>query len=55
MGLCDKKNKSQYMGVLGYPVVRGIAVNLKICLDFFDDLIYLDYMVFWIYGFICDL
>ena len=21
MGLCVKKNKSQYMGVLGYPIV----------------------------------
>ena len=25
MGLCVKKNKSQYMGVLGYPVARGIV------------------------------
>jgi hypothetical protein len=25
MGLCVEKNKSQYMGVLGYPVARGIG------------------------------
>jgi hypothetical protein len=25
MGLCIKKNKSHYMGVLGYPVARGIV------------------------------
>jgi hypothetical protein len=25
MGLCVKKNKSQYMGVLGYPVARGLS------------------------------
>jgi len=24
MGLCVKKNKSQYMGVLGYPVARPV-------------------------------
>ena len=29
MGLCAKKNKSQYMGVLGYPVARGI--KRRIC------------------------
>ena len=25
MGLCVKKNKPQYIGVLGYPVARGIV------------------------------
>jgi ankyrin repeat protein len=34
MGLCVRKNKSQYMGVLGYPTVqallaRGADVNAK--------------------------
>jgi hypothetical protein len=24
MGLCVKKNKGQYMGVLGYPVARPV-------------------------------
>jgi hypothetical protein len=29
MGLCVKKNKSQYMGVLGYPVARGIVRDAR--------------------------
>jgi hypothetical protein len=29
MGLCIKKDKSQYMGVLGYPVARGIVRDAK--------------------------
>jgi hypothetical protein len=28
-GLCVKKNKSQYMGVLGYPVERGIVRDAR--------------------------
>jgi len=27
--LCVKKNKSQYMGVLGYPVARGIVRDAR--------------------------
>jgi hypothetical protein len=33
MGLCVKKNKSQYMGVLGYPVARikmGLGMSNKV-------------------------
>jgi hypothetical protein len=39
MGLCVEKNKSQYMGVLGYPVARGIgngggrSCNIIFCED----------------------
>ena len=29
MGLWVKKNKSQYMGVLGYPVARGIVRDAR--------------------------
>jgi hypothetical protein len=29
MGLCIKKDKSQYMGILGYPVARGIVRDAK--------------------------
>jgi hypothetical protein len=29
MGLCVKKNTSQYMGVLGYPVARGIVRDAR--------------------------
>jgi len=29
MGLCVKKNKSQCMGVLGYPVARGIVRDAR--------------------------
>jgi len=29
MGLCVKKKKSQYMGVLGYPVARGIVRDAR--------------------------
>ena len=29
MGLCVKKNKSQYMGVLGYPAARGIVRDAR--------------------------
>jgi len=29
MGLCVEKNKSQYMGVLGYPVARGIVRDVR--------------------------
>ena len=29
MGLCVKKNKSQYMGVLGYPVAWGIVRDAR--------------------------
>jgi len=29
MGLCVKKDKSQYMGVLGYPVARGIVRDAR--------------------------
>jgi hypothetical protein len=29
MGLCVKKNKSHYMGVLGYPVARGIVRDAR--------------------------
>jgi hypothetical protein len=29
MGLCFKKNKSQYMGGLGYRVARGIVRNAR--------------------------
>jgi hypothetical protein len=29
MGLCFKKNTSQYMGVLGYPVARGILRDAR--------------------------
>jgi hypothetical protein len=29
MGLCVKKNKSQSMGVLGYPVARGIVRDAR--------------------------
>jgi hypothetical protein len=29
MGLCVKKNTSQYMGVLGYPVARGILRDAR--------------------------
>ena len=27
--MCVKKNKSQYMGVLGYPVARGIVRDAR--------------------------
>jgi len=29
MGLCVEKNRSQYMGVLGYPVARGIVRDAR--------------------------
>jgi hypothetical protein len=29
MGLCFKKNKSQYMGVLGYTLARGIVRDAR--------------------------
>jgi hypothetical protein len=29
MGLCVNNNKSQYMGVLGYPVARGIVRDAR--------------------------
>jgi hypothetical protein len=29
MGLCVKKNKSQHMGVLGYPVAWGIVRDAR--------------------------
>jgi len=29
MGLCVKKDKSQSMGVLGYPVARGIVRDAR--------------------------
>jgi len=29
MGLCVKKNRSHYMGVLGYPVARGDCEGCK--------------------------
>jgi hypothetical protein len=29
MGLCVKKNKPQYMGVLGYSVARGIVRDAR--------------------------
>jgi hypothetical protein len=29
MGLWVKKNKSHYMGVLGYPVARGIVRDVR--------------------------
>jgi hypothetical protein len=29
MGLCVKKNKSQYMGALGYPVARAGEAGLR--------------------------
>ena len=29
MGLCVKKNKLQHMGVLGYPVPRGIVRDAR--------------------------
>jgi hypothetical protein len=29
MGLCVKKNKSYYMGGLGYPVARGIVRDTR--------------------------
>jgi hypothetical protein len=30
MGLCVKKNKSQYMEVLGYPVARGTTAPIYV-------------------------
>ena len=30
MGLCVKKDKSQYMGVLGYPVARGTTAPIYV-------------------------
>ena len=29
IGLCVKKNKSHYMGGLGYPVARGIVRDAR--------------------------
>jgi len=31
MGLYVKRNNSQYMGILGYPVVRGILRDARAC------------------------